>query len=125
MDVSAHFRGIAANAGGLPVIGVRARFQIVDLGVQSFSESTETTLGFSGGLRWAWNERERITPTFGVLARVGRSDFEVGPTISASFQLFQIGAGALALRLDQELWFNTTSRNLDPHLLLGASWILP
>lgn len=107
------------------MIGARMRFQLIDLGVQNFSETTQSVLAFSGGFRWAWNERERITPSFGVLARLGRNDFEVGPTLSASLQLFGIGSGVLALRLDQELWFNTTSRNLDPHLLLGASWILP
>jgi len=124
-EFSAHFRGISPNAGGLPVVGARARFQTYDLGVQSFSETGSTKLAFSGGLRWAWNEHERVTPSFGLLARVGRKDFELAPALSASLQLFQIGAGSLALRLDQELWLDTGSRNLDPHLLLGASWILP
>jgi hypothetical protein len=125
-EVSAHFRGLSANAGGIPVIGARARFGVFDTGVQQFSESTiGSTLAFSGGLRWAWNEKDRITPSLGLLARFGRADFEAGPALSLAFQLFPIGSGMIAARIDQELWFDTSSRVLDPHLLLGVSWILP
>jgi len=121
MDISGHFRGLRPDAGGLAVIGGRFRYERLDLGVQSFSGG----LALSGGLRWVWNERGRLTPSFGVLGRTGLGAIEVGPSISVSLQLFSIGSSAFALRLDQELWLNTSSRNLDPNLLLGASWIFP
>ena len=119
-EVSGHFRGLSADAGGVTVLGARARLGWLEGSVHSYSGYS---LVFSGAVRKVWLEDKFFSPSFNFSVRTGPSALGVGPGLSVLLKCLWIGPGAIALRLDNDLFYEPATRALTPQYLVGVSYV--
>ncbi len=118
IELSTHHRGFSPDAGGVEVLGARARWNWVEVSVQSFAEEP---LAYSLAAVKPFVQHGSFLASIGGIVLQRQSTRSYGSTLGFRWNPLTLGSTSIGFRLDNEILYVPNSQRLHPEYLIGLT----
>ncbi len=117
-EAAPHFRGLGPDAGGVSVLGLRARYEFIEATVQSF-ENSGLSYSIAAMKDLYASSQSDLRPSIGAALTSKNEEFLLGARISLKYILFHPLGSDMGIRIDNDINYGLSAKTMSTDYYLG------